>query len=170
MVVMMPPHHLHTAPYLDAGVAGLRLGLDADVRPACLLAVAARVVARVPVLVGDDGRDGLGRVALDEEPVQRGRGALRDGGGLVRGVGLVRVPAVDHAALGDVDTGSAAHASATRRRIPDPGYRTPTLGYHRPRPVVRGCLHTGIGCGLGSLSPPRSVRAHQGSEGAVRCR
>lgn len=99
-------------PYLDAGVAGLRLGLDADVRPAVVLAVPARVVARVAALVGDDGRDALGRVGLDEEPVQRGRGALRDGGGLVRRVGFVRVPAVDHAALRDVDAGSAAHASA----------------------------------------------------------
>lgn len=98
--------------YLDAGVAGLRLGLDADVRPAVLLAVPARVVARVAALVGDDGGDAFGRVGLDEEPVQRGRGALRNGGGLVRRVGFVRVPAVDHAALRDVDAGSAAHASA----------------------------------------------------------
>lgn len=99
-------------PYLDAGVTGLRLGLDADVRPAVLLTVPARVVARVAALVGDDGGDALGRVGLDEEPVQRGRGALRDGGGLVGRVGFVRVPAVDHAALRDVDAGSAAHASA----------------------------------------------------------
>lgn len=103
--------------YLDAGVAGLRLGLDAVVLPA----VSVRVVARVPVLVGDDGGDGLGRVALDEEPVQRGRGALGDGGGLVGRVGFVRVSAVDHPALRDVDAGSAAHTSATRlrRQMPD---------------------------------------------------
>lgn len=98
--------------YLDAGVAGLRLGLDADVSPAVVPAVPARVVARVPALVGDDGRDALGRVGLDEEPVQRGRGSLGDGGGLVGGVGLVRVSAVDHPALRDVDAGSAAHAGA----------------------------------------------------------
>lgn len=79
----------YTAPYLDAGVAGLRLGLDANVCPAVLLAIPVRVVARVPVLVGDDGGDGLGRIGLDEEPVYRGRGALRDGGGLVGGVGFV---------------------------------------------------------------------------------
>lgn len=75
--------------YLDAGVAGLRLGLDADVPSAVLLAIPARVVARVPTLVGDDGRDGLGRIGLDEEPVERGCVALRDGGGLVGGVGFV---------------------------------------------------------------------------------
>lgn len=78
-----------TVPYLDAGVAGLRLGLNADVPSAVLLAIPVRVVARVPVLVGDDGGDGLGRIGLDEEPVQRGRGALGDGGGLVGGVGFV---------------------------------------------------------------------------------
>jgi len=105
-------------------VAGLRLGLDADVRPpnaAALPAVAAArggVVARVSALEGERGGDGLRRVGLDEESVQRGRGALGDGGGLVGGVGLVRVPAVDHAALRDVDAGSAAHASATRPRPP----------------------------------------------------
>lgn len=104
--------------YLHAGVAGLRLGLDADVSSAVVLAIPARVVARVPALVGDDGGDGLGRVGLDEEPVQRGRGALGDGGGLVGGVGFVRVSAVDHAALRDVDAGSAAHTSAAHLRIP----------------------------------------------------
>lgn len=115
-----PPYYI----YLDAGVAGLRLGLDADVRPpnaAALPAVAAArggVVARVSALEGERGGDGLRRVGLDEESVQRGRGALGDGGGLVGGVGLVRVPAVDHAALRDVDAGSAAHASATRPRPP----------------------------------------------------
>lgn len=70
-------------------MAGLRLGLDADVRPAGLLPIPAGVVARMPALVGDDGGDGLGRIGFDEEPVQRGRGALRDGGGLVGGVGFV---------------------------------------------------------------------------------
>lgn len=70
-------------------MAGLRLGLDPDVCAAVLLAIPVRVVARVPVLVGDDGRDGLGRIGFDEEPVQRGRGALRNGGGLVGGVGFV---------------------------------------------------------------------------------
>lgn len=82
----------------------------------------------MPALVGDDGGDGLGRIALDEEPVQRGRGALGDGGGLMRGVGFVRVPAVDHPALRDVDAGSAAHH--LRRQIPDKirvGYRLPVV-------------------------------------------
>lgn len=55
--------------YLDAGVAGLRLGLDADVRPAVLSAIPVRVVTRMPALVGDDGGDGLGRIGFDEEPV-----------------------------------------------------------------------------------------------------
>lgn len=55
--------------YLDAGVAGLRLGLDAALSSAVLLAIPVRVVARVPALVGDDGGDGLGRIGLDEEPV-----------------------------------------------------------------------------------------------------
>lgn len=149
-------------PYLDAGVAGLRLGLDADVRPAVLLAVAVRVVARVAVLVRDDGGDGLGRIGLDEEPVQRGRGALRDGGGLVRRVGFVRVPAVDHPALRDVDAGSAAHASLGSRlisadaRVP-PSCR-PQLPAHRLLAAAR------IGRGLGSLSPPRTDGAHEASE------
>ncbi len=40
-----------------------------------------------------------------------GRRALRDGGGLVRRVGLIGVAAVDHPALRDVDAGSAAHRS-----------------------------------------------------------
>lgn len=111
--------------YLDAGVARLRLGLDADVSAAVLLAIPVRVVARVPALVRDDGGDGLGRIGLDEEPVERGRGALGDGGGLVGGVGLVRVSAVDHPALRDMDTGSAAHASATRlwSQIPENKHR-----------------------------------------------
>lgn len=79
--------------------------------PAVLPSLPVRVVARVAALVGDDRGDGLGRVRLDEKPVQRGgRRALGDGGGLVGGVGLVRVPAVDHPALRDVDAGSAAHA------------------------------------------------------------
>lgn len=103
---------VQTTPYLNAGVAGLSLGLDVDVPPAVLLTVPVRVVARVAALVGDDGRDGLGRIRLDEESVQRGRGALGDGGGLVGGVGFVRVPTVDHPALRDVDAGCAAHASA----------------------------------------------------------
>ena len=118
-------------------MAGLRLGLDADVSAAVLLALPARVVARVAALVGDDGGDGLGRVGLDEEPVQRGRGALGDGGGLVRRVGFVRVSAVDHPALRDVDTGSAAHASASDAPPePDPWESTRTPGYHLP--VDRG--------------------------------
>lgn len=129
-------------PYLDAGVAGLRLGLDADVRPAVLLTVPARVVARVAALVGDDGGDALGRVGLDEEPVQRGSGALRDGGGLVGRVGFVRVPAVDHAALRYVDAGSAAHASA---QLPSANERR-RLGTRLP--VVRaGCCCCGC-CSL----------------------
>lgn len=88
LAVQFAPLHC-TALYLDAGVAGLRLGLDADVSTAVLFAIPVRVVARVPALVGDDGGDGLGRIGLDEEPVERGRGALRDGGGLVGGVGFV---------------------------------------------------------------------------------
>lgn len=55
--------------YLDAGVAGLRLGLDADVRPAVLSPIPVRVVARMPALVGDDGGDGIGRIGFDEEAV-----------------------------------------------------------------------------------------------------
>lgn len=93
-------------------MAGLSLGLDADLSPAVLLSAPVGVIPRVAVLVGDDGGDGLRRIRLDEEPVQRGRGALGDSGGLVGGVGFVRVPAVDHPALRDVDAGSAAHASA----------------------------------------------------------
>lgn len=58
-----------TRRYLEAGVAGLRLGLEADVRPAVLSAIPVRVVTRMPALVGDDGGDGLGRIGLDEEPV-----------------------------------------------------------------------------------------------------
>lgn len=114
-----------TVLYLDAGVTRLRLGLDADVSTAVVLPVPVRVVARVAALVGDDGGDGLGRIGLDEEPVERGRGALGDGGGLVGGVGFVRVSAVDHPALRDVDTGSAAHTSAARLRnqIPDQKHR-----------------------------------------------
>lgn len=72
MMMMMLCHQTpcFTAPYLHAGVAGLRLGLDADVSSAVLrLAIPVRVVPRVPVLVGDDGGDGLGRIGLDEEPV-----------------------------------------------------------------------------------------------------
>lgn len=145
--------------YLDAGVAGLRLGLDADVSPAVLLPIPARVVSGVSVLVGDDGRDGLRRVGLDEEPVQRGRGALRDGGGLVRGVGLVRVSAVDHPALRDVDTGSAAHSSAVPEPEPEPepARRGESLGYHH-LPVGRSCLHTAGGFLRASAagSPPHT--------------
>lgn len=95
--------------YLDASVAGLRLGLDPDLSPVVVPPIPARVVPRVSALVGDDGRDGLGRIGLDEESVERGRGALGDRGGLMGGVGLVRVSAVDHPALRDVDAGSAAH-------------------------------------------------------------
>lgn len=50
-------------------MAGLRLGLQADVRPAVLSAIPVRVGTRVSALVGDDGGDGLGRIGLDEEPV-----------------------------------------------------------------------------------------------------
>lgn len=98
--------------YLDAGVAGLGLGLYADVAAAVLPALPLRAGPRVPALVRDHGGDRVRRVGLDEEAVQGGRRALRDGGGLVRRVGLVRVAAVDHSALRDVDAGSAAHRSA----------------------------------------------------------
>lgn len=65
----------------------------------------------MPALVGDHRGDSLRRIGLDEEAVQGGRRALRDGGGLVRRVGLIGVAAVDHPALRDVDAGSAAHRS-----------------------------------------------------------
>lgn len=97
--------------YLDAGAAGLSLGLRAHVSAAVLSTLPLGVRPCVPALVGDHGGDGLRRVGLDEEAVQGGRRALRDGGGLVRRVGLIRVAAVDHPALRDVDAGSAAHRS-----------------------------------------------------------
>lgn len=93
--------------YLDAGVAGLGLGLYA-----VLSALSVRAGPSVSALIRDDGGDRVRRVRLDEEAVQGGRRALRDGGGLMRRVGLVRVSAVDHSALRDVDAGSAAHRSA----------------------------------------------------------
>lgn len=114
------------ASYLDAGVGGLRLGLNADVRPAVVLPLPTiRVVARVSVLVGDNGRYGLSRISLDEEPVQSGRGALGDGSGLVGGVRFIRVSAVNHPALRDVDTGGAAHASLEREPEPTRPITTP---------------------------------------------
>lgn len=151
-------------------MAGLRLGLDAVVSAAVFFAVPVRVVTRVTALVRDDRRDGLGRVRLDEEPVQRGRGALGDGGGLVRGVGFVRVPAVDDTALGDVNTGSAAHAStaaAAAAAVADPRSRGQIPGSERQHSgttflsSTAACLTAGgsllsISCGLESLCPPRS--------------
>jgi len=81
------------------------------VSAAVLFPLPLRAGPRVPGLVRDHGGDGIRRVGLDEEAVQGGRSTLRDGGRLVRRVGLVRVAAVDHPALRDVDAGSAAHRS-----------------------------------------------------------
>ena len=119
---------LHRA-YLDAGAAGLRLGLDADVSAAAALvpAIPVRVVPRVPTLVGNDGGDAVRRVGLDEQPVQRGRGALGDRGGLMRRVGLVRVSTVDDPALRDVDARGAPH---TFRQPPPSWSDTPQLITH----------------------------------------
>lgn len=109
-----------TPVYLDTGVTGLCLGLDADESPAVLSPFSVRFVPGLPGLVSDYRGDGVGRVRLDEQPMEGGRGALGYSGGLVRRVGLVRVSAVDHAALGDVDAGSAAHASPlVRSQISD---------------------------------------------------
>lgn len=104
-------HSFIHSSYLDAGSAGLSLGLCAHVSAAVLFPLPVRAGPCVPALVRDHGGDGVRRVGLDEEAVQGGRRALRDGGGLVRRVGLVRVAAVDHPALRDVDAGSAAHRS-----------------------------------------------------------
>lgn len=106
--------------YLNAGFAGLGLGLYADVTTAVLFALPVRAGPRVPALVRDYGGNRVRRVGLDEEAVQGGRRALRDGGGLVRRIGLVRVAAVDHPTLRDVDAGSAAHRSAlySEERVP----------------------------------------------------
>lgn len=120
------------SPYLDATLADLGLRLDATAgvapAPAQLPARVGRTVRRrrrrrrLATLVGEHRRDRVSRVSLDEEPVQGGGRSLRDGGGLMRRIGLVRVAAVDHAALRDVDAGGAAHPSAAlppRRPRPD---------------------------------------------------
>lgn len=131
----------HRAPlgaHLEAGAAGLGLRLDAAAarRPG-LPAAGAGAGRRLPALVGEDGGDGVGRVALDEEAVQCG-GTLRDGGGLVGGIGLVRVPAVNHAALRDVDAGRAAHPVPAPLRSPPAAARShlPPARAARPPPCA----------------------------------
>lgn len=141
LLVLAPPGRGGRPPtsragYLDTGVAGLGLGLRAaaavappapaggrgggcGARAATAAAAAAAQLGAGPADAG--GRRGSGRAArgnnvggvgLDEEAVQGGGGALRHAGGLAGRVGLVRVPAVDHAALRDVDAGGTAHPSA----------------------------------------------------------
>lgn len=130
------PRNGLSLPYLDAGVAGLGLRLDAAAarrpgpgRGAGVPALLAAGVAggwRLPALVGEDGGDGVGSVCLDEEAVQGGR-ALRDGGGLVGGIGLVRVAAVNQAALRDMDAGGAAHPFPSPLRPAAPPAGRPAL-------------------------------------------
>lgn len=66
-------------------MAGLRLGLNADVSSDVPLAIPVGVVPRVATLVRDNGGDGVGCISLDEEAVD-GCGALRDSGCLMGGI------------------------------------------------------------------------------------
>lgn len=135
--------------YLDTGVAGLGLGLRAAAavappapaggrgRGCRACAAAAAQLSSAPADAGGAagiGRaargDGVGGVGLNEEAVQGGRGALRHSGGLAGRVGLIRVPAIDHAALRDVNAGGAAHPSAG---IPRTSPAPPAAGTRRTR-------------------------------------
>lgn len=142
--------------YLDACVAGLGLGLRAAAAVASPApagghgggcgapAAAAAQLAAGPADAGGAGGpgraaggNGVGGVGLDEEAVKGGRGALRHAGGLAGRVGLLRVPAVDHAALRDVDAGGAAHPSAGLPSAPARAPGRPAPASPRP-PAVRG--------------------------------
>lgn len=161
--------------YLHAGVAGLSLGLGAAAAVAppapaggrgggCgTRAATAAQLGAGPADAGCAGGsrraargDGVGGVGLDEEAGQGCRRALRHAGGLAGRAGLVRVPAVDHAALRDMDAGGAAHPSAGLPRAPARarGRRDPA---HPLPPAVRGRPRRRPDCAPPGLCVRRSV-------------